>query len=57
MSGKALVSGEEILEGRTRIIFISKVPSSARDIWAVTFDESTLFSKPSNLSDWGYCRA
>ena len=35
----------EILEEVTRPFFISKLPSSARAIWVVAFDESALSGK------------
>lgn len=38
--------GEEILERSSRLIFISKLPSSTRAVGVIAFDESALLSKP-----------
>lgn len=37
---------EEILEGSSRLIFISKPPNSTRAVGVVAFDESALLNKP-----------
>lgn len=44
--GPGRCPGEEILEGSSRLIFISKLSSSTRAVGVVAFDESAFLSKP-----------
>lgn len=44
--GAGMAPGEEILEGNSRLVLISKLPSSTRAVGVVAFDESALLNKP-----------